>query len=99
MNHLFVPTKIMSEYYMKIALNSHSETKCTYFDNRVYKAPYCFSGFFQKMESQAHFNTKCFTFAEKTMTADANQLQDLHEFLRAGDVDSFRRFIKSIVCC
>ena len=30
------------------------------------------------------------------MATDANQLQDLHEFLRAGDGDSFRRFIENL---
>ena len=30
------------------------------------------------------------------MAADANQLQDLREFLRAGDGDSFRRFIENL---
>ena len=38
----------------------------------------------------------CFSFAGETMAADANQLQDLHEFLRAGDGDSFRRFIENL---
>ena len=46
-----------------------------YFDTRVYQAPYCFSGFFKKVGLQAHFNTMCFSFAGKTMAADANQLQ------------------------
>jgi len=52
-----------------------------YFDTRVYQASYCFSGFFKKVGSWAHFNTMCFSFAGKTMAADANQLQDLREFL------------------
>ena len=88
----------MSEYYTKIDWFHTlliSNTKCT-FDHRVYKAPYCFSSFFQKMESQVHFNTMCFSFAGETVAADANQLQDLREFLRAGDGDLFRRFIENL---
>ena len=46
----------------------------------------------KNMGSRAHFNTMCFLFAGKIMAADANQLQDLHKFLRARD----RKF-KSIV--
>ena len=30
------------------------------------------------------------------MATDANQLQDLREFLRVGDGDSFGRFIKNL---
>ena len=37
-----------------------------------------------------------FSFAGETMAADANQLQDLCEFLRAGDGDSFRTFIENL---
>ena len=48
------------------------------------------------MGSGAHFNTMCFSFAGKTVATDANQLQDLREFLRAGDGDSFRRFIENL---
>ena len=66
-----------------------------YSDHRVYKAPFCFIGFFQKMELQVHFNIMCFSFAGKTMAADESQLQDLSDFLRAGDGDSFRRFIEN----
>jgi len=39
---------------------------------------------------QAHFNTMCFSFAAETMAGYANQLQDLREFLLAGDEDSAR---------
>ena len=53
------------------------------------------------MGSRAHFNTMCFLFAGKIMEADANQLQELRKFLRAGDEDSARievnRQFKSIV--
>ena len=49
----------------------------------------------KKMELQAHFNTMCFSFTGKTVAADANRLQDLHEFLWVGDEDSFRRFIEN----
>lgn len=59
-----------------------------YFDTHVYQAPYCFSGFFKIVGSRAHFNTMCFSFAAKTMAADANQLQDLREFLLAGDEEN-----------
>ena len=48
------------------------------------------------MESRAHFNTMCFSFAGKTVAEDTNQLQDLRAFLRAGDGDSFRRFIENL---
>ena len=53
-------------------------------------APYCFSGFFKIVGSRAHFNTA------KTMAADANQLQDLREFLLAGDEDSARRLTENL---
>ena len=42
----------------------------------------------KNMGSRAHFNTMCFLFAGKIMTADANQLQDLRKFLPARDEDS-----------
>ena len=64
-----------------------------YFDTRVYQAPYCFSGFFKIVGSRAHFNTA------KTMAADeadANQLQDLREFLLAGGEDSARRLTENL---
>ena len=41
-----------------------------------------------KLASQAHFNTMCFSFSAK-MAADANQLKELHEFLHAGNGDSY----------
>ena len=64
-----------------------------------------FQRLLQKMESQAHFNTMCFSFfAGKTVAVDANQLQDRRKFLRAGDGDkkaenngSFT--LRSFSCC
>jgi len=38
----------------------------------------------------------CFSFATKTMAGDANQLQDLREFLLAGDGDSARRLTENL---
>ena len=40
-----------------------------------------------KLASQAPFNTMRFSFSAK-MAADANQLKELREFLRAGNEDS-----------
>ena len=40
-----------------------------------------------KLASQAPFNTMCFSFSAK-MVADANQLKELREILRAGNGDS-----------
>ena len=40
-----------------------------------------------KLASQAPFNTTCFSFSVK-MAADANQLKELREFLRAENGDS-----------
>ena len=55
----------------------------------------------KNMGSRAHSSTMCFLFAGEIMAADANQLQDLRKFLRAGDEDSARikinRKFKSIV--
>jgi len=38
----------------------------------------------------------CFSYAGKTMAADANQLQDLREFLLAGDEGSARRLTENL---
>ena len=48
-----------------------------------------FIGFFQKHGiAGALQHHVLLMFARKTMAADANQLQDLHKFLRARDEDS-----------
>jgi len=43
----------------------------------------------KKWDRRAHFNTMCFSFAGKTMAADANQLQDLREFLKVDSSTSY----------
>ena len=48
-----------------------------------------------KLASQAPFNTTCFSLSAK-MVADANQLKELPEFLRAGNEDSAKKLIQTL---
>ena len=38
----------------------------------------------------------CFSFASRAMVADANQVEDSHEFCETGDDDSARRVLLKI---
>jgi len=66
-----------------------------YFDTSILRSQRAilFQRLLPKRESQAHFNTMCFSFATK-MVADTNQLKELHEFLHAGNEDSGKRLIQ-----
>ena len=68
-----------------------------YFDTSILRLrrTILFQRLLPKLASQAPFNTACFSFSAK-MAADANQLKELREFLRAGNEDSAKRLIQTL---
>ena len=68
-----------------------------YFDTSILlsRRTILFQRLLPKLGLQVHFNIMCFSLAMK-MAADANQLKELREFLRARNEDSAKRLIQTL---